>query len=181
MKKVLKIYILTSVLLTSVGCSCSNNPKKTEKGEKTEGPEETMIAPGFTLKDLNDNEITLSDYRNKVVILDFWATWCPPCKKEIPYLIQFYQEYKDKGLIVLGIGLDKKSTLESFSKSIGINYPVLIGSNLIAKKYGIRAIPTTFILNRKGKIKKKFVGYAPGYENKLKESFLYLLKKRGNE
>jgi len=122
---------------------------------------ELTIAPDFTLQDINGNEVTLSDFKGKVVILNFWATWCPPCRKEIPVFIELYKKYKDEGLVIIGISLDRegKKVLIPFVKKFGINYPVLIGTQKVVDAYGgIRGIPTTFIIDKKGKIRKKHIG-----------------------
>jgi len=122
---------------------------------------ELTIAPDFTLQDINGNEVTLSDFKGKVVVLNFWATWCPPCRKEIPVFIELYKKYKDEGLVIIGISLDRegKRVLIPFVKKFGINYPVLIGTKKVVDAYGgIRGIPTTFIIDKKGKIRKKHIG-----------------------
>jgi len=165
----LKNYTLFAIIaLLLISCGGENN------SESMVGEEKKIVnlAPDFTLVDLNGNEHTLSNYRGKVVIIDFWATFCAPCRLEIPHYIQFYNEYKDDGLVILGVGLDGEEKLKAFSKAMGITYPILIGDRATAKKYGIQPIPTTFILNRKGEIKDKIIGYAPGYEDKIRASFL---------
>ena len=118
------------------------------------------VAPDFTLPAQDGKKISLSDYKGKVIIINFWSTWCPPCRKEIPDFIKLYNKYKDKGFIILGISSEDKARLKDFVQSNGINYPILIGDNSVAEAYGgIQYIPTTFIIDRKGKISKKFIGF----------------------
>ncbi len=126
--------------------------------------EERKPAPDFALPHHNNPKDTLrlSDLKGKVVILDFWATWCRPCRMEIPGFIELYKTYKDSGFVMVGIALDQKSKVEKFYKSHKMNYPVVIGDRAISKAYGgITGIPTTFVLDKEGRIYKKYVGYRP--------------------
>jgi thiol-disulfide isomerase/thioredoxin len=117
-------------------------------------------APQFTLSDLNGRPVSLSDYRGKVVILDFWAPWCPPCKREIPDLISLQDQYGPKGLQVVGIGLDRTDNVTTFVRENGVNYPVMVGDDEITRLYGgIPGIPTTFIVDKEGNISKRFEGF----------------------
>lgn len=119
-------------------------------------------APDFTLLDINGNEATLSDFKGNVVILDFWATWCPPCKAEIPHFIELQDEYKDEGLEIIGVSLDwnAERILGGFAGDNGINYTLLIGNDDVTDLYGgIISIPTTFVIDRDGGIRKRYIGY----------------------
>lgn len=119
-------------------------------------------APEFSLQDVNGIEVKLSDFKNKVVIIDFWATWCPPCRQEIPHFIGLYSQYKGQGLEIIGIALDTKGAkvVPLFVEQNSINYAVLLGNQDVADLYGgIAAIPTTFIVDREGNISKKYIGY----------------------
>jgi cytochrome c biogenesis protein CcmG/thiol:disulfide interchange protein DsbE len=111
-----------------------------------------------------------------VVLLDFWATWCPPCKKEIPELISIYDKYKDEDFLLWGIGLDKPASLESFSQKYAIPYPVLVGTSKVQSAYGVKAIPTVFIIDKLGRIGARFQGYREGVEARLDEEIRKLLK-----
>lgn len=127
-------------------------------------PADGNMAPDFALTSADGKTIKLSDFRGKVVILDFWATWCPPCKAEIPDFIKLYSQYKDDGFQMLGVSLDQggMSVVKPFMKSYGINYPIMLGNNQIVADYGgISAIPTTFIIDKQGRIRASFVGYKP--------------------
>jgi peroxiredoxin len=116
-------------------------------------------APDFTLKDLKGKKVKLSSLKGKVIILDFWATWCPPCRMEIPSFIELQTQYKKKGLIVLGVALDDLEKVKKFAKDNGINYPLVIGDEKVQRLYGgISAIPTTFVIGKDLIIKKQYVG-----------------------
>ena len=120
------------------------------------------VAPEFMLSDIQGGKVSLSDFRGKVVILDFWATWCPPCKREIPDFINLQAEYGSKGLQIVGIALDEPGKVQQFARDNGMNYPVLLGTDDIATRYGgISGIPTTFVLDRNGKIAARFEGFRP--------------------
>jgi peroxiredoxin len=123
-------------------------------------PVEKGTAPQFTLSDMTGRSVSLSDYRGKVVILDFWATWCPPCKKEIPDFIALQNQYALQGLQIIGVGLDEPSNVASFVQQYGINYPVVVGDDAIANRYGgVSGIPTTFIIDKQGKIRNRYEGF----------------------
>jgi cytochrome c biogenesis protein CcmG/thiol:disulfide interchange protein DsbE len=119
-------------------------------------------AAEFTLTDINGARKSLSDFKGKVIILDFWATWCPPCRQEIPHFISLYDQYKGQGLEIIGIALDNggAGVVSAFSGRNKINYTVLLGNDEVSDLYGgIAAIPTTFILDKDGNIRKKYIGY----------------------
>lgn len=119
-------------------------------------------APDFTLQDLNGNKVNLSDFSGKVVILNFWATWCPPCIKEIPDFIKLYDKYKDHGFVMLGLSVDQQgiSRVKAFKQQFNVNYPILMADINVSDAYGnISNIPTTFVIDTKGKIQREYVGY----------------------
>lgn len=119
-------------------------------------------APDFELADLKGNTVRLSDYKGKMIILDFWATWCPPCRAEIPMFVKLYNEFKSKGLMIIGASVDRDGpdVVREFAKNFKMNYPVVMADMKTVSAYGgIEAIPTTFIINPKGEIVNRFVGY----------------------
>jgi cytochrome c biogenesis protein CcmG/thiol:disulfide interchange protein DsbE len=127
------------------------------------------MAPDFSLRDLSDQAVSLSDFRGRVVLLDFWATWCPPCRMSIPELVKLQDKYRDNGLEILGISLDDPQNelgryLKEFKEKYKINYRILLFNNKIMQDYfGMEspAIPTMFVIDRDGKIREKIVGFDP--------------------
>lgn len=117
-------------------------------------------APEFRLPSIDGHSVSLSDFHGKVVILDFWATWCPPCRREIPDFIALQSQYAGQGLQIVGVALDEPDKVKGFAQSWGMNYPVLLGDNAIANLYGgISGIPTTFLIDRTGKIAGRYEGF----------------------
>jgi len=150
--------------------SVTLNSKSTEEEKKQ--PEFEKV-PDFSLLSFNKNEIKLSNYKGKVVILDFWATWCPPCRAEIPHFIELYKKYKEQGLVIIGMAIDEKYKVEQFIKNYKINYPVVLGDEKIANDFGgVYGLPTTFIIDKEGNVRDKFVGYRP--KEVFEEAFLKL-------
>ena len=124
-------------------------------------------APNFTLETTDGDTVSLSDYAGKVVLLDFWDTWCPPCKKGIPELIELYEEYKDEGFVVIGMALGRmgEKAVEEYTETHNITYPVVHTTDEVVNSFGsIEAIPTAFLVNREGNIVKKYVGLRPKTE-----------------
>jgi thiol-disulfide isomerase/thioredoxin len=119
------------------------------------------LAPNFTLRSLEGREVTLSELRGKVVLLDFWATWCSPCRESIPHLIQLYKTYQKKGLEVIGINMDKRDmeTVRQFAMSMDIPYPVVITLDQVERDYGVTGLPSTILIDKKGRIRAKIRGF----------------------
>lgn len=135
-------------------------------------------AANFTLKDVNGKYHSLSSSIGKVVLLNFWATWCGPCKREIPDLIALYSKYKKKGVEFLAISLDEKGAevVVPFVKQNKMNFPVLLGGIDVVRDYGgFNSIPTTFMIDKKGMIRKTLVGMQTKTE--FEKEILALLKK----
>ena len=121
-----------------------------------------QAAPAWQLKDMDGKPVKLADFKGKVVILDFWATWCPPCRKEIPGFIALQKKYAGKGVSVVGVSLDEggAAAVKSFVKQNGMNYPVVLGDQQIAMAYGgITSIPTTFVIDKDGNVAAVHEGY----------------------
>jgi cytochrome c biogenesis protein CcmG, thiol:disulfide interchange protein DsbE len=118
------------------------------------------LAPDFSLTDLDGKPLDLSTYRGKVVLLDFWATWCTPCRAEIPHFIEFQNNYRDQGLQVIGVSMDDDlKPVGPFYKEYKMNYPVALGNDKLAQAYGgILGLPVTFLIGRDGHIQAKYVG-----------------------
>ncbi len=119
------------------------------------------VAPEFTLQSLDGKTIHLSDYRGKAVLLNFWATWCEPCKIEMPWFVELQNKYESAGLQIVGVAMDDAAPpdIEKFAKQMGVNYPVLIGKEAVGEQYGgIPFLPTSFYIGRDGKIVSKVFG-----------------------
>jgi thiol-disulfide isomerase/thioredoxin len=138
-------------------------------------------APDLSLTDINGKNFKLSDYRGKVIILNFWAVWCPPCQIEIPHLVSLYDKYKDKGLVVLGVaiasGNDEK--IKEKAKELSIGYPVVNGDDCPSIRrnfWEVRAVPTSYIVNQEGKFFKNYVGFSTTTPIELEKDIKTLLK-----
>ncbi len=159
-KIIMVLLVLLSVLVLAAGCSYIQNIRSLYSGQ---ADEEAIIADeyenNFTLKDIEGDEISLSDYSADVIVLNFWATWCSPCREEIPDFIAVYDKYRDMGVQFVGVSNEDSATIKDFAGEYGINYPLLVDRNsIIMNQWGIRAIPTTFILDGNGQIIYKNVG-----------------------
>ncbi len=139
-----------------------------QKSAVASTPEEQYPdAPDFELPSVDGKQIKLSDFKGKVVFLNFWATWCPPCRREIPAFIELIKKYGKDGFIVLGVAVDPREftqvdKVKPFVKQMGMNYPVVYDTKGISQMYGgIRSIPTTFVINRQGKVVGQIVGSRP--------------------
>lgn len=164
---------LISLLLLACGPS---NPKKayanTNPTVRTVQPDTTKEykeAPDFTLKKMNGEPFTLSDHEGKVVVINIWATWCAPCRKEIPDFINMQRELRDQGVLFVGVSIDEEGweAVRPYAKKMDINYPVVVDDGSVFDGYGpFRLIPTSYIINKRGQI--EYV--APGMltERKLK-------------
>ncbi len=128
-------------------------------------------APSWTLRNLEGKEVSFADFKGKVVVVDFWATWCPPCRAEIPGYVDMVRKYGDQ-LVIVGVSLDKAApkVVQDFAKKFQINYPIVMGDNAIQTAFGgIEAIPTTFLIDQEGRIRDKKVGAeeSESYEKKI--------------
>ena len=118
------------------------------------------LAPDFTLKALDGTPLRLSDYRGKVILLDFWATWCFPCQKEISRFVDWQSKYRDQGLQVIGVSMDDSpEAVRKFIWEFKVNYPVALGNQELVSRYGgILGLPVNIVIGRDGKIKAKHLG-----------------------
>ena len=137
-------------------------PNQTRAAEATP-PKATKLAPSWELQSVEGKAVSSANYSNQVVVLVFWATWCPPCRAEIPGFIDLQKKYAKQGLAIVSVSVDQASadTVKSFAKKNGINYPVLVSDAKMEAAFGgISSLPTTFIINRAGNIVKQHVGFA---------------------
>jgi cytochrome c biogenesis protein CcmG/thiol:disulfide interchange protein DsbE len=147
--------------------------------------QEGQPAPDFTLKDLEGKSYTLSELKGKVVLLDFWATWCRPCVVSIPHLNELNSRFQGEEFLLLGINVDRyksTSSLKRFVKQYEINYPILTDkSGEVAARYRAFALPTSFLINREGKIAKRILGSNPSLLQELEAEVEKLLKEASTE
>ena len=128
---------------------------------KLVGDVQGVAAPDFTLTSLDGRKVKLSDFRGKAVLLNFWATWCPPCKVEMPWFEDLQRQYGNAGLVVLGVAMDdtEPAKIAKYANELGVNYPVLLGTNQVSDDYGdVQYLPTTFYIGRDGTIVDKMTG-----------------------
>jgi len=151
------LIILAILLIMGIWVSQSGVPDT--DSEKEAKPKQ--LAPDFALRDINGKIVKLSDYKGKLVAVNFWATWCPSCRWEIPGFVNVQEKFRDRGFVILGIckEIDNDSGVKEFARQNNINYPVLFSTSKMESAYGgIRAIPTTFIISTEGFILLKGVG-----------------------
>lgn len=158
----------TAALL--IGCVAASQAGPT----KVKAEKDRRVAPDFDLKDSTGQSTKLSSYKGKVVLLNFWATWCGPCKVEIPWFVDFEQRYRDKGFAVLGVAMDDEGwpIVKPYAEKTKINYRLVIGSDQTADIFGgVESLPTSFIIDKEGRIAKVHVGLVSksDYENEIKD------------
>lgn len=142
------------------GCQSANQPGGAEASRAV--PSEAQVFPDFTVRTLDGQSVQLARYRGKIVILDMFATWCPPCRQEIPAFAELQQEHGDV-LAVVGLSFDQGPVeqVREFAKELNVNYDLYLGSEEIARYIGLRAIPHTLVLDQEGRIYKNYIGYRP--------------------
>lgn len=161
-KIILRMVLILGII--TVACGSREQAKQSDTAD-------------FTLYSIDGVEYTLSEFKGQVVVIDFWATWCPPCRNSIPVFIRLYQKYHEQGFTILGISLDNdEQALRDYSKQMKISYPVLIGNKEIAKAYQVSGIPKTIFLDKKGTVRKTQVGFAPELEAQFDQFVDSLLK-----
>ncbi|MEE8074244.1 MAG: TlpA disulfide reductase family protein [Candidatus Binatia bacterium] len=141
--------------------------------------EESMVAPDFTLKDIKGNQVALKDFKGRIVFLNFWATWCPPCRVEMPSMERLYQQLRGKGLVMLAVDMQESENLvKAFINDFKLSFPALLDRDGdISFLYGVRGLPTTYIIDHEGQIIGKAVGPRDWASQDALKLFQSLLKK----
>lgn len=175
MKKIIYLSLFASLVL---GCKKSETPPAYQRADVS-GMESSSrrAAPEFKLKSIKGDWVALSDFKGKVVLIDFWATWCPPCRTSMPAVARFYEKHRAKGVEVIGISLDESTDrVPSFIQKEGVKYTILYGADSeVASDYEVEAIPTFVLIDREGNVVESFSGYYPGMEKKWEENLTSLL------
>lgn len=169
MRRVVPIVIVILLAVTAYEVT-RRGPTPAKPGGP--GAAERSLAPDFTLQDLNGQPLALSNYRGKIVLLDFWATWCAPCRAEIPHMVEFQDKYREQGFQVVGISMDDgPKPVREFYQEFKMNYPVAIGNDKLADSYGgVLGLPVTLLIGRDGRIEAKYAGIVemPVLEQRIK-------------
>ncbi len=148
-----KIFLITLIIFIMTGLLISGGCRQSSGDD-------------FTLSSLEGDKVSLSDFTGRIVVLNFWATWCPPCRAEIPDFVRLAGEYSSSYVQFLGVSNEDIPTLKSFASEFDINYPILVDDSNVMGKWNIGAIPTTFIIDGEGRIIDKNVGMMTGEQLK---------------
>ena len=165
------LFILVIIVAITVALFVGKSYTKGGKGASSviasvlkpqdDGPANGTMAPDFTLKTLDGKDVTLSSLKGKAVMVNFWATWCEPCKIEMPWLVELQDKYRKDGFEIVGVAMDDSDNKEiaTFAKKMNVNYTILKGSEKVADLYGgLDGLPTNFFLDRNGKVIDSFKG-----------------------
>jgi len=169
-------------LVFIAGCSGSTPPPATDTGTATTAEEAPLVqllkdpidVPAFTVRDIDGKSVSLADLKGKVVLVNFWATWCPPCRAEIPDLVKLQDKYRDK-LVILGISEDEvdPAQVKAFATEQKMNYPIVMATTELRQIFkGVAALPTTFVLDTEGKIQMRHVGMLDAERTEIETRYL---------
>jgi len=160
--------LLAACILAMFAVSaCQDKGREGVKGKATD----------FSLKNLDGKDIRLSDFKGKVVLLDFWATWCPPCVSAVPQLASLHERYKEKGFEIIGISMDHSvGDAKSFVSEHNVPYTVLMSNDKVEKQYGVTTIPVTFLIDKSGVVVKKHLGFAPAIAEEVENEIRLLIE-----
>lgn len=156
------VLIALMTALGIFGIWASAVPENETTGGRIPAPRPGFLAPAFSLASLDGGEHSLADFKGQVVVLNLWASWCPPCRAEMPALQSLYEQYQDQGLLVIAVNMtyqDNISNVTSFVQEFGLTFPVLLDrTGLVGNLYRMRALPSTFFIDRQGVIQEVVVG-----------------------
>ena len=188
----LTVPVLLSLIFSLIGCEALYQAQQrrqertrrqleqnsVSRDSTTDGKQSPLIgkpAPDFTLRDLNGNRVSLSGFSGQPVILNFWATWCGPCRVEIPYMDALYKKYKDQGLVVIGVNSETDHmTVKNFAEA-QISYIVLLDGHAPSQAYRVKGIPCTYYVDKAGIVRHRDVGFGPGGERSIEGKIKELL------
>jgi len=163
--KAIGLIVLCAVVALAPACSRDRHAP----GGRLSSKDSTAV--DFVLNDITGRQVRLSSYKGQVVLLEFWATWCPPCRATIPELAALQDKYRSKGLVVLGVSVDEgqgiADKLSAFVKENHINYTVLLGDEDISRAYGVSSIPMSILINREGKVVKVVLGGIENFQEEM--------------
>lgn len=157
----IRLAIAATLVCGLLGTGCNSTSPVSAASEAEKRPSAQKAAPDFALKDADGKTVRLSDYKGKVVLLNFWATWCGPCKLEMPWFIEFERKYRNQGFAVVGVSMDEEGwgVIKPFISEMAVNYRILQGDDSTASLYGgVESLPTTFIIDRTGRVAASHVG-----------------------
>jgi thiol-disulfide isomerase/thioredoxin len=149
-------------IAATVMISSENDAVQPSVGQIEENEEGPRFAPDWELPDTEGSPVKFSDFVGQVVIVDFWATWCAPCRLEIPELIKLQSTYRDRGFTIVGISLDQPGNpaVKDYMAEVGVNYPIVMGNAEVMEAFGdVDGVPTTYVIDRSGKVVAKHLGY----------------------
>lgn len=176
--------ILACVLAGVLLVGCNNEPSSEKEGEAQAAPAAPagmigLPAPDFTLTDMQGQQVSLSQFRGKIVILNFWATWCPPCVEEMPSMEQLYREFKDKDLVVLAVNVESsgQEAVSEFLAKKSYSFKILLDPDAeIQNTYGVFRLPESFLIDRNGVVVEKVIGGRNWRLGDLYEKISFLLQ-----
>ncbi len=160
--------------------STNNNKKQAESLSEEIAPQEGFMAPDFTFPDMNGKSVSLSQFRGKVVFLNIWATWCGPCRIEMPDMEKLYRKFKKEDLVILAVSIDHQGepVVKPFVKELELTFPILLSPDgRIQRIYMVRALPSSFIIDKSGRIITRVVGARNWFGTETIETFEYLIRK----
>ncbi len=167
--KLIRYILILFVLFALFSCSSRSDSLSPSVGG---------TAPGFTLKDINGRTVSLNDLKGKVVLLEFWATWCPPCRKSIPEIEALNRKFFNKDVVLLGINVEGDEALDNvknFVNQYNMSYTVLVDNGEASKKYQVSSIPALYLIDKNQRIVKRYIGFSPGLGEELSRQIEALL------